>query len=685
MPRSITSQRPRPRRRGGSLPPLVLAAVLAPAAIGCSGDDAPPATDPGRVTMHRLNRAEYDNTVRDLLGTALRPAEDFPADDRGYGFDNIADVLSISPLQAELYARAAEDLAREAMNLPSHSTTLRVEAETLTGQVGAAGGEDWNLWSGGELPLTHEFPSSGKYRIAARVWGDQAGPDPVNVNLLVGGTIAGTFDVSETSANPVVVEAEADANAGTQVVSVEFTNDYYDEAASADRNLHVDWMEIEGPLGVVGENPIRERIVVCDPTGGAACVREILQKFAERAFRRPVTEAELDRLAGVVALAEQQGQTVDIGLEIALRAILTSPHFLFRPELDPNPNADAPAHPLDDFELASRLSYFLWSSMPDEALFAAAREGKLQDPAEIEAQVERMLADPKADALIDNFAGQWLFTRALDDHQPDYYAFPTWDDALRESMREETRLFFREFLKNDLPIPGMLTADFTYIDERLATHYGMPSPGPDGFVKVTIEDPNRKGLLAQGSILTVTSYPTRTSPVKRGKWVMTQMLCTEPDAPPPGVEGLVTEEVPTGSIRQRLEIHRANPICAGCHVEMDNLGFGFENFDGIGSFRTEDLGFPVDASGELPGGKTFTGLTQLSGILAEDPRFMHCVSEKMLTYALGRGHEPADADDLEHLTKALNDRGQRFVDLIKLVATSEPFRMRRGETPGGAK
>ncbi|MRG98087.1 DUF1592 domain-containing protein [Polyangium spumosum] len=684
MPRSIPRE-PRHKRRGFPIPPLVLVAVLAPAAFGCSDDAATPGTDPGRVTMHRLNRAEYNNTVRDLLGTTLRPADDFPADDRGYGFDNIADVLSISPLQAELYARAAEDLAREAMHLPSPSTTLRVEAETLTGQVGQASGDDWNLWSGGELPLTHEFPSTGTYRIAARVWGDQAGPDPVKMNLVVGGAIAGSFDVSATSANAVVVEAEASANAGTQVVSVEFTNDYYDPDLGADRNLHVDWIEIEGPLGVVGKNPIRERIVVCDPTSGATCVREILQKFAERAFRRPVGEAEIDKLVGVVALAEAQGQTPSDGIEIALRAILTSPHFLFRPELDPDPNADAPAHPLNDFELASRLSYFLWSSMPDEELFAAAREGKLQDPAEIEAQVERMLADPKAEALVDNFAGQWLFTRALDDHQPDYHAFPKWNATLRESMRQETRLFFEEFLRSDLPIPRMLTADFTYIDQALATHYEIKDFQGEGFVRVTLQDPNRKGLLAQGSILTVTSFPTRTSPVKRGKWIMTQMLCTEPDAPPPGVEGLVTEEVPTGSIRQRLEIHRANPICAGCHEEMDNLGFGFENFDGIGSFRTVDLGFPVDSSGVLPGGKTFDGLAELSGILAEDPRFLHCVSEQMLTYALGRGHEAADADDLEHMTKELGDRGETFAELIKLVATSEPFRMRRGEAPGGAK
>ena len=685
MPERILESRQTRLRRSFALVPLAgLVALFSQSSIGCSSDATAPASDPGRVTVHRLNRVEYDNTVRDLLGTTLQPAKDFPADDRGYGFDNISDVLSLSPLQVELYSRAAEDLAREAMLLPSQSQTTRVEAETLAGQVGGAGGDNWNLWSGGELPMTQEFPSSGDYKISARVWGQQAGPDLVQMNLIVGGTIAGTFSVASTSANPEVVSAVAKVNAGTQVVSVEFLNDYYDQASGADRNLVIDWIEVEGPIGAVGKNPIREKIVICDLNSGTVCVRQVLEKFAERAFRRSVLPAEIDRILPLVDLAKAQGQSIDVGVEIALRAILSSPHFLFRPELDAKPNSPTPTHPLTDFELASRLSYFIWSSMPDDALFAAAREGKLQDPAEIDAQVTRMLKDPKADALIDNFAGQWLFTRALDDHQPDYYAFPTWDEDLRAAMRQETKLFFREFLRNDLPIPEMLTADFTFINDRLATHYGLPSPGPD-FTKITISDPQRKGLLGQGSILTVTSFPTRTSPVKRGKWVMTQLLCSEPPAPPPGVEGLVTEMVPTGSIRQRLEQHRENPICATCHIEMDNLGFGLEQYDGIGKFRADDNGFPVDSSGVLPGGKTFNGMPELSGILVDDPRFTHCVSEKMMTYALGRGMYPVDDVHIEHVVESLNKKGQTFGDLIKLVATSEPFRMRRGEAIGGGK
>jgi len=682
MPKKILKSE-HPRRRSYALWPLLgLGALFSQSALGCSSD-AVKATDPGRVTIHRLNRVEYDNTVRDLLGTALQPAKDFPADDRGYGFDNISDVLSLSPLQVELYSRAAEDLAREAMLVPSQSSIARVEAETLQGQVGAANGDNWNLWSGGELPLTHEFPSSGDYKISARVWGQQAGPEAVKMNLLVGGVVAGSFDIASTSANPEVVSATAKVAAGSQVVSVEFLNDYYDPNLAQDRNLIIDWVEVEGPIGAIGINPIREKIVICDLNTGVDCVRQVIEKFGERAFRRPLSAAEIDRILPLVDLAKAQGQTVEVGVEIALRAMLTSPHFLFRPELDANPNATT-SHALNDYELASRLSYFIWSSMPDAELFAAAREGKLQDPAQIEAQVERMLADPKSDALIDNFAGQWLFTRALDDHQPDYYAFPTWDEDLRAAMRQETKLFFREFLQNDLPIPEMLTADFSFINDRLATHYGLPSPGPD-FTKVTISDPERRGLLGQGSILTVTSFPTRTSPVKRGKWVMTQLLCAEPPAPPPGVEGLITEAMPTGTIRQRLEKHRENPICATCHVEMDNIGFGLEQFNGIGLFRADDNGFPVDSSGVLPGGKTFNGMLELSNILVDDPRFLHCVSEKMLTYALGRGIYPVDDVHLDHLVDGLTKKDQTFSDLIKLVATSEPFRMRRGEAAGGGK
>lgn len=671
-------------------PKLGAAALLFATSLGCTGilgdkpDTGPvydPNADPGRVTMHRLNRLEYNNTVRDLLGTTLTPASDFPTDDSGYGFDNISDVLSISPLQLELYERAAETLAKEAMQVPSESQTQYVEAEELMGSVGVASGDAWNLYTSGELPFTMEFPSNGRYRVSTRVWGQQAGPDPVQMSLHVGGASLGTFTITSTSVNPEVVTAEADVTSGTKVVSVEFLNDYYDDVTMEDRNLLVDWIEVEGPLDAQGKNPIRERILICDPAAGEPCVRDILRTFAERAFRRPVAETELDKMVGFVTLAQQQGDTVEGGIELALRYILTSPHFVFRVEVDPEPSSPA-SHPLDDYELASRLSYFLWSSMPDDELFDAAAAGLLQDPAEIEAQVDRMLEDPKSDALIESFAGQWLYTRNLTDHQPDYMAFPDFDEPLREAMRTETQLFFREFLHGDLPLGQMLSADFAYLNDRLAEHYGLPPVGAD-FQRVTLDAPDRGGLLTQGSVLTVTSYPTRTSPVKRGKWILTQLLCDAPPPPPPGVEGLKTEEVPTGSIRQRLEAHRADPVCASCHEIMDPLGFGLEHYDGVGAWRTDDRGFPVDSSGQLPTGETFDGATELSGLLSEDARFSACVTEKLFTYALGRGAEKTDAPYLDHINQELGERGQRLRELVKIIATSEPFRMRRGDLSGG--
>jgi hypothetical protein len=674
--------------RGG----LVLALASAMAAgceqggggAGGAGGGYDPAADPGRVTIHRQNRVEYDNTVRDLLGTTLTPARDFPSDDRGYGFDNIADVLSLSPAQLELYERAATALSTEALAIPVASSLSRLEAEAATGSVGAASGDAWNLWSSGELPITFEFPSNGTYRVAARVWADQAGTELAQLALAVGGQTAGTFDVAATSAAPEVVEVTTTVTAGTKVVSVAFLNDYYDPDAGTDRNLWIDWLEIEGPLDAAGDNPIREALLVCDPSEGEPCVRDIVRAFAERAYRRPLDETELDGLVALVALAESQGDPVDEGLRLAIQAVLTSPHFLFRVELDPDPGSLAP-HPLGDFELASRLSYFLWSSMPDAALFDAAREGRLHEPAELEAQVERMLADPKAEALVDNFAGQWLYTRNLADHTPDYQAFPSFDEPLRASMAEETRAFFRAFMQSERPVSEMLTADFTFLDARLAEHYQLSPPGEGGLVEASLAGSGRVGLLMQGSVLTVTSFATRTSPVKRGKWVLTQLLCSPPDDPPPGVEGLVVEPDPTASLRERLEAHRSDPTCAGCHNVMDPLGFGLEHFDGIGAYRTLDQGFPIDASGGLPSGGTFDDGPSMAAALADDGRFPGCVAEKLFTYALGRGLEPSDEPYFEALVSDYQADGESLRALARAIALSEPFRMRRGEAATGGQ
>lgn len=667
--------------------------MAAPAAllfVGCEGGDTAPhpdvTSDPGRVTMHRLNRSEYNFTVKDLLGTAQRPADDFPTDDYGYGFDNIGDVLSISPTQLELYERAAEGLAAEAMLVPTTALTQRFEGEALMSDVGGPTDDAWIVWSQGELPALVEFSTKGKYLVRARVWGQQAGPDPVQMSIAVSGLSLGTFDVPNTAQDPTVIEVVADVDAGSHIVSVSFLNDYYDPNLGEDRNLFVDWIEVEGPTDAPGKNPIREKLLICDPIAdGDPCAREILGAFATRAFRRPVSADEVDRMMGLVDVARAEGDSIERGIELAIHGILTSPHFIFRPEIDANPQSMEP-HTLGDYEMASRLSYFLWSSMPDQTLFDAAKAGDLRDVAGIEEQVDRMIDDDKSDRFVENFAGQWLYTRNLKNHQPDYNYFPTYDEALGNAMRRETELFLREFLREDLAVQEMLTAKFTFVNDRLAAHYGFDATGPE-MVKVNVPDDKRGGLLKQAGILTVTSYPTRTTPVKRGKWVLTQLLCDPPDPPPPGVEGLKTETVPTGTIRERLAAHSEFEPCKSCHAVIDPAGFALEHYDGIGAWRTEENGFPVDATGKLPTGETFDGAEELAQLLTKDPRFTRCLTKQLMTYALGRGVEEADAPFLEQIEADLPGRGNTLRGLMQLIATSEPFRMRRGEpneSEGGA-
>jgi hypothetical protein len=503
--------------------------------------------DPGRVSLHRLNRAEYDNTVRDLLGDSSRPARDFPADDiSSAGFDNDADVLSMSPLLMEKYAAAARRLVDEA-------------------------------WRQGAVRTCEP---------------DAAEPMP--------------------------------------------------------------------------------------------CARDILSRFARRAWRRPVTATELERLLSFVTLARARGDDAGTGVKLALRAVLLSPHFLYRIELDPAPRS-VESHPLTDSELATRLSYFLWSSTPDEPLLALAEAGTLHEPTVLEDQVRRMLADPKARALVENFAGQWLYLRAVDSVEPDTALFP-FDEPLRGAMRQETELFFGELLTSDLPMRDMLDADFTYVNDRLAAHYGLPLPGSNTPRRVSLAGhPERAGLLGQASLLTVTSLPTRTSPVKRGVWVLEQLLCSAPPPPPPDVEGLPSPVDSGASLRQRTEQHRSNPACAGCHGVMDPLGFGLENFDAIGRWRLteEGSGARVDASGTLPDGTSFDGATGLRAVLKQDARLTECVTRHLLTYALGRGVTEAEACAVRDIARKAEARGGRWLDLIITLTASEPFTHRRGEPEGG--
>jgi mono/diheme cytochrome c family protein len=501
--------------------------------------------DPGRVTLRRLNRAEYNNSIRDLVGIDFQPANDFPQDDVGYGFDNIGDVLSLPPLLMEKYVAAAEKIVEKALASPE----------------------------------------------------------------------------------------------------------------------------------------ARKRLFVAT-TQNEESARQILERFAGRAYRRPVTGEELRRLLRFVAMAEKERDGFETGVGLAVQAILVSPHFLFRVEIDPRPNDPQAIHPISPFELASRLSYFLWSSMPDDELFELARKKTLQSPDVLEAQVRRMLTDPRSRALVDNFAGQWLQLRSLKDFKPDPDLFPNFDEKLRAAMLKETELFFGSILREDRSILDFLDADYTFVNGRLAKHYGLPGVQGERFRRVSLTATPRGGILTQAAVLAVTSNPTRTSPVKRGKWILDNILGTPPPPPPPGVGELKDDKKAelSGTLRQRMEQHRANPNCASCHQRMDPLGFGFENFDAIGAWRSREGKHVIDSSGTLPGGQTFKGPSELRAILKQrQDTFARCLSEKLLTYALGRGVERPDRCALDEIVKAAAKDNCKFSRMAIEIVKSDPFQKRRGK------
>jgi hypothetical protein len=639
----------------------------------------PESVDTGRVTVHRLNRTEYNNTVRDLLGTKLKPAKNFPADDFAFGFDNLADTLSLSPVQFELYELTAQTLVDEAMKVAVPSTITRYEAETIGSSVGAASGNAWNLYSNGVIALSGKIGAAGDYKIRVRAWQSVAPPDAAHMTLSVGTQTFG-FDVTGDKNAPMIIEQSVTLPSASGIVSVSFDNDFVDPVTNADRNLFIDYIEIEGPLGVTKDNPLRDKIVTCDlAKGGDTCLREIIPAFAERAWRRPLAKTEVDDLMKLVTLARAQGDNDEAGLRIVLRTILLHPAFLYRVELDPIPTVEV-SHPLTDYELASRLSYFLWSSMPDQALFASAAAGKLHEDAELDAQVDRLLADPKSHAMVDNFAGQWLYTREIADHQADFQLFPSYNPDLAASMKAESDLFFDELLKSkDLGIGSLVKANFTYVDDRLAKHYGIPAPGSSTAVRVELKSGQRGGVLAQGSWLTVTSNPDRTSPVKRGKWILSNLLCSQPPDPPPNIPSITKTDLVGKTVREVLDAHLKNPACASCHKVMDQLGFALENYDAIGAWRTVDNGFPIDASGTLPDGTAFKNESEMADVVAKDPRFPRCVARKMSTYALGRGPTVADDPWLDKLTADFTSKGSQMRELIKLLVKTEAFRTRRGE------
>ena len=653
--------------------------------------DCSQGVDPGRVTIRRLNRNEYNNTVRDLLGVNFRPADDFPSDDVGYGFDNIGDVLSLPPLLMEKYLDAADAIARQSIIAidPKKPKTQTAAARELTLSRAASRLRDVvGINSVGDVSAKFEAVLPGTYRLIARAAQQRGGDDPAKMELRVDGQKVTDFNVRNGQSRFESFEKEITLTRGMHDVAAAFTNDFYDEKKKEDRNLFVQSLQLEGPLEVdpaafpASHRQLVEHRPAADVTVNYA-VRTNLKPFAKRAFRRPVTEDELDGYVRLVESRLTEGDTFEMAMQQALTAVLVSPHFLFRIETDRQPNDPMDRHSLNDYELATRLSYFLWSSLPDDELFALAEKGELHRDDVLEAQVKRMLRDDKAQALVDNFAEQWLQLRVLDEITPDPAKFPLFTRELRNDMKAETKRLFGHIMQEDLSLLELLDAPYTFVNERLAKHYGLPDVTGNEFQKVSLEGTSRVGLLTHGSVMTMTSNPDRTSPVKRGKWVMEVVLNTPPPPPPPNVPELEAVKAPEGStLRQQLQLHRTNASCASCHRVMDDLGFGLENFDAIGRFRDTDGSQPLDTTGELPGGLKFNGPKELAVVLKQRQLdFGRSVIEKMLTYALGRPVEYYDRCTQNTILEQAKSQDFRFSALVSAITRSEAFRMRRGEQP----
>ena len=670
---------------------------------------------PGRTALHRLNRAEYANAIRDLLALEIDSTALLPPDDESSGFDNIADVLTVSPSLMERYLSASWNISRAALG------NLKIQPSTITYRVRPDLSQDQHVeglppGTRGGMLVEHTFPVDAEYVIKLRMWRNtfdlmRGMEDPHDIEIAMDGkrltvvTVGGREDFGTMAENPGTFGAELDrkltvrlpVKAGTHTLwatTVLKSHAPRDDLIKPFIRTTVDGLDImgdpsvdritvEGPFAATspGDSASRRRILSCKPAAVAqeqACARQILTGLARQAYRKPVDTPTTDVLMDFYARGRKSGGTFERGIESALQFILASPEFLFRIEPDPATTTKG-IYQLSDAALASRLSFFLWSSLPDEQLVALAAQGKLHQPAVFEQQVRRMLADSRSKTLIDNFAEQWLHLRNLKNSNPDLGAFPDFDDNLRQAMKEETELFFNSIMREDRSVMDLLNADYTFVNERLARHYGMPNIYGSRFRRVQVPSETRRGLLGQASILTVTSYPNRTSPVERGKWILTNLLGVPPQPPPPNVPTL-PEAGADGkvlSLRERMEKHRANPVCAGCHRSMDPIGFAMENYDGIGRWRAKEDQQPIDATGTLFTGAKIDGINGLRREIAARPDvFVGVLTERMLTYALGRGLEPYDMPAVRKIVHDARANNYRFSSIVLGVTRSVPFQMK---------
>ena len=674
--------------------------------------------DPGSPALHRLNRAEYANAIRDLLALDVDITAMLPPDDSAAGFDNNADVLGVSPGLIEGYASAAAKVSRMAIGDPSiglDRVTYRVPGDLAQdGHI-----EGLPLGTRGGLVVHHTFPLDADYDFEIGVAGGArlgGGPPTLADERYVaidgqrvatppqgrGASVAGRAAAAGGPGAPAggrggpggrggggAPATRIHVSAGPHTIAVALiprthvtgADSVYDAPTRAPGVTQV---TITGPFNPTGpgDTPSRRRLLVCIPSSSAdelACARHILNTLASRAYRRPVPRSgpEMDTLLQFYRDGREKG-TFESGLQRAVARVLVDPQFLFRFEREPASVAPGTPFRLGDLELASRLSFFLWSSIPDDALIAEAQRGTLRNPATLQKQVRRMLADPRAEALVSNFAGQWLLLRELKTVKPDS---PNWDGNLRESFQQETELLFGTIIHEDRSVIDLLDADFTFVDERLARHYGIPNIHGSRMRRIALgpDDP-RRGLLGQGSILTVTSAANRTSPVTRGKWVLENLLGAPPPNPPPGVntnlDQTAAQTKPT-TLRQRMELHRSSPVCASCHRLMDPIGFSLENFDNTGKWRTLDAGAQIDATGSLVDGTRLNGPATLrQALLARSDVFAGVFAERLLTYAVGRAMRPEDMPAVRAVTRAAAQNQYRFSSFVMEIVKSAPFQMK---------
>jgi hypothetical protein len=670
--------------------------------------------NPGRSPLHRLNRSEYAAAVHDVLALDIDATTLLPADDEANGFDNIADVLKVSPSLLEQYLTAARKVSALAIGDPATTpvgTVYRVPPD----RAQADHIEGLPLGTRGGILVRHNFPLDATYEfnvvLLQNIVGYVPGLEwPHELEISIDGVrvfaapVGGDDDNKLSDTNLAQTKETLDkrlrtrvaVKAGPHEVGVTFLRK---NSAQSDeplqpftRNLDlqdmngvpiINFIQVTGPFAATGpgDTPSRRRVLVCAPAGEReenSCARKVVTSIARRAYRRPPTDAEVESLLAFYDVGRKRG-TFETGVEEALALVLASPKFLFRAEPDPPQVAAGATYPVSDLELASRLSFFLWSTIPDDELVSVAAQGKLKEPAVLGKQVRRMLADPRSKALVNNFAAQWLFLRNLQSFIPDSDEFPNWDDNLRQAMRQETSLFFESIMGEDRNVLDLLTANYTYVNERLARHYGIPNVYGSQFRRVTIADENRRGLLGQGSVLAVTSYPNRTSPVLRGKYILENILGTPPPSPPANVPPL--KETGEGgkvlSLRALLEQHRASPACATCHRIMDPLGFALENFDATGKWRAKEEAGVVDASGQLADGTPVDGPAALrKAILKHPEQFVRTMTEKMLTYGLGRGLEYYDMPVVRATARDAAAQNYRFSSIVMGIVKSTPFQMK---------